>query len=331
MNHDDGIPRDTVHGPGGRREGHYDARYDARYDADPGADPGAGHDGGYAGYDASHGAPRQGGRRPGGRHPGGPHGGGPRRLPQRGGRRPDDDRRGGLPRWMAVAALGSAAVVTIAGAGYALTRPSDSPSGSTAGAADLPGQPATDTTVSPGASPEATPTPTTSASPTAKPKAKPKPVRKATPTRKPSRTSSPGSGARPPSSGGSVPSTSAGQVVSLTNAERARKGCGPVTIDSRLQTAAQRHSADMVARDYFSHSSPDGKGPGDRITAAGYRWSTYGENIAAGQPTPASVVSAWMNSSGHRANILNCSFKNIGVGLARKGGTPYWTQVFGAR
>ncbi|MGC4953603.1 CAP domain-containing protein [Actinomadura citrea] len=134
-----------------------------------------------------------------------------------------------------------------------------------------------------------------------------------------------------PGSGGSGGGTLAQQVVSLTNAERAKNGCGALTVDSRLQAAAQGHSDDMVARDFFDHTNPSGKNPGDRITAAGYRWSTYGENIAYGQRTPAAVMSAWMNSSGHRANILNCRFKNIGGGVTLKSGTPYWTQNFGTR
>jgi uncharacterized protein YkwD len=87
----------------------------------------------------------------------------------------------------------------------------------------------------------------------------------------------------------------------------------------------------MAARDYFDHTSPDGKDPGDRITAAGYQWTTYGENIARGQQTPAAVMDSWMNSPGHRANILNCSFKEIGLGVHEGSGGPWWTQVFGAR
>jgi uncharacterized protein YkwD len=116
-------------------------------------------------------------------------------------------------------------------------------------------------------------------------------------------------------------------VISLVNSERSKAGCGPVRSNSLLRTAAQRHSEDMVARDYFDHSSPDGKDPGDRVTATGYKWSTYGENIAAGQSTPAAVMDAWMKSPGHRANILNCAFKEVGIGLA----DLHWTQVFGAR
>jgi uncharacterized protein YkwD len=117
------------------------------------------------------------------------------------------------------------------------------------------------------------------------------------------------------------------EVTRLSNAERAKAGCAPVRIDARLNAASQAHSKDMVDRDYFSHSSPDGKGPGDRASAAGYpSWS--GENIAAGYPTPAAVVQGWMNSPGHKANILNCGSKATGVGFdARKN---MWTQMFGS-
>ncbi|ARX89048.1 hypothetical protein SMD44_08535 [Streptomyces alboflavus] len=120
-------------------------------------------------------------------------------------------------------------------------------------------------------------------------------------------------------------------MLSLVNAERQKAGCRPLTTNSKLATAAQRHSADMKARNYFSHTSPDGTDPGRRITAAGYRWSTYGENIARGQQTAKSVMTSWMNSSGHRANILNCSFKELGVGVVKGSGGPWWTQNFGAR
>ncbi|MCC3769714.1 sigma-70 family RNA polymerase sigma factor [Streptomyces sp. UNOC14_S4] len=121
------------------------------------------------------------------------------------------------------------------------------------------------------------------------------------------------------------------QVTALVNAERAKAGCSPVTENGTLDRAAQGHSDDMAARNFFDHTNPDGKGPGDRITAAGYRWSTYGENIAYGQQDPASVMDSWMHSDGHRRNILNCSFKEIGVGVNHAPGGPRWTQVFGAR
>ncbi|MFD5892643.1 CAP domain-containing protein [Streptomyces sp. NPDC060366] len=123
----------------------------------------------------------------------------------------------------------------------------------------------------------------------------------------------------------------ADQVTTLVNSERSKAGCGPVSANSQLDTAALRHSQDMAAKDYFDHNSPDGKDPGDRITAAGYQWSTYGENIARGQQTAAQVMEGWMNSPGHRANILNCAFKEIGVGVHNESGGPWWTQAFGAR
>jgi len=115
-------------------------------------------------------------------------------------------------------------------------------------------------------------------------------------------------------------------VTRLTNVERAKAGCGTLRIDARLTTAARLHSQDMVDRGYFSHTSPEGEGPGDRAEAAGYpRWS--GENIAAGYATPAAVVRGWMNSDGHRANILNCSSKATGVGYDPR--EDMWTQMFG--
>ncbi|MFF5536500.1 sigma-70 family RNA polymerase sigma factor [Streptomyces cinerochromogenes] len=128
-----------------------------------------------------------------------------------------------------------------------------------------------------------------------------------------------------------APTGTVAQVVALVNKERAAAGCGPVTEDAQLDRAAQGHSDDMAARGFFDHTNPDGDGPGERITAAGYRWSTYGENIARGQQTPQDVMDSWMNSPGHRANILNCSFKNIGVGVHNGSGGPWWTQAFGAK
>jgi uncharacterized protein YkwD len=131
---------------------------------------------------------------------------------------------------------------------------------------------------------------------------------------------------QPSSSSGS----SAAQVVALVNAERAKVGCGPVAESSRLDAAAYGHSKDMATQDYFSHVSQDGRTFDVRIRAAGYSGRTLGENIAAGQATPAAVMQSWMNSAGHRANILNCSFKDLGVGVARGGSYGiYWTQDFG--
>ncbi|GAB2789401.1 CAP domain-containing protein [Streptomyces chlorus] len=134
-----------------------------------------------------------------------------------------------------------------------------------------------------------------------------------------------------------VPLTPAGltrtvtDVVDLTNRERARAGLPPLAVDSLLVTAAQAHSADMVARDFYSHTAPGGSRPWDRAAAAGSARRTIGENIACGQRSAAEVVEGWMNSPGHRANILKPDFTHIGVGFAGGGraGT-YWTQLFGA-
>jgi uncharacterized protein YkwD len=174
-------------------------------------------------------------------------------------------------------------------------------------------------------SPSATPSPSASPKPSPSPtkiavKARPVPVTKA-PAPKP-RTTTPA-----PLS----PDLAAErEVVRLVNAERAKAGCGALRQDTRLDTAARGHSADMARRNYFSHTTPDGVDPWERARAAGYNTPT-GENIAMGQRTAAEVTKAWMNSSGHRANILNCDSKAIGMGLARNsGGTTYWTQMFGS-
>ncbi|MEV7342011.1 CAP domain-containing protein [Streptomyces sp. NPDC093544] len=123
----------------------------------------------------------------------------------------------------------------------------------------------------------------------------------------------------------------ASEVVALTNAERAAAGLRPLSVDPLLTNAAQAHSDDMVARAFYSHVSPDGTQPWDRAAAAGSTRRTIGENIACGQRSPAEVVLGWMNSPGHRANILKPAFTHIGIGLAGGGkmGT-YWTQLFGA-
>ena len=118
-------------------------------------------------------------------------------------------------------------------------------------------------------------------------------------------------------------------VASRTNAERDKAGCPALRIDERLRQAARGHSEDMAERNYFSHDSPEGTTPWDRAKAAGYR-DPSGENIARGYPDASSVVEAWMNSPGHRANILNCDSMAIGVGVdVTADSGPYWTQMFG--
>jgi uncharacterized protein YkwD len=117
------------------------------------------------------------------------------------------------------------------------------------------------------------------------------------------------------------------RVVALVNSERGKAGCSPVTLNAKLSKAAQAHSEDMAAHRNMSHTGSDGSDPGARITRAGYTWSTYGENVAYGYATPESVMAAWMASPGHKRNILDCGFKEIGVGLAQP--DNYWTQDFG--
>ncbi|MFI9718166.1 sigma-70 family RNA polymerase sigma factor [Streptomyces sp. NPDC052396] len=186
------------------------------------------------------------------------------------------------------------------------------------------------------------PSPSASARPSASPSPKAKPSASASHTAKPS--ARPSTEAPEPSATSERPvpkpvsptvddasGSLAQQVIALVNAERGKVGCSPVRNNSQLAAAAQRHSDDMAARNFFDHTNPDGQGPGERITAAGYQWSTYGENIAYGQATPASVMDSWMHSPGHRANILNCSFKDLGVGINQAPGGPRWTQDFGAR
>ncbi|GIE80719.1 hypothetical protein Aph02nite_66690 [Actinoplanes philippinensis] len=119
------------------------------------------------------------------------------------------------------------------------------------------------------------------------------------------------------------------EVVTLTNAQRTSNGCPAARTDDRLTAAARAHSADMVARNFFDHTGSDGSNFVTRANRAGYT-APSGENIAYGYRSPQEVVTGWMNSPGHRANILNCESVAIGVGLATKSdGTPYWTQVFG--
>ena len=121
------------------------------------------------------------------------------------------------------------------------------------------------------------------------------------------------------------------QVITLVNRERAKVKCSPLRIGTALGKAAQLHSADMAKYNYFSHTSRDGRSPWQRIRAQNYAYGSA-ENIAAGQRTPAAVMDAWMNSAGHRENILNCSNKAVGVGVARGGSYGiYWTQDFGTR
>lgn len=116
------------------------------------------------------------------------------------------------------------------------------------------------------------------------------------------------------------------EVVRLVNEHRVQNGLKPLTANWELSRVARYKSQDMVDHRYFSHTSPTYGTPFQMIKAFGLSFRTAGENIAYGQRTPQAVVNAWMNSSGHRANILNASYTQIGVGYVADG--HYWTQMF---
>ncbi|MCP8971284.1 CAP domain-containing protein [Ectobacillus ponti] len=116
------------------------------------------------------------------------------------------------------------------------------------------------------------------------------------------------------------------KVVSLTNAERAKAGLRPLQVDTKLSQVARAKSQDMASHNYFSHTSPTYGSPFDMMKQFGVTYSYAGENIAMGQRTPEEVMTAWMNSAGHRANILNKSYTHIGVGYVS--GKNVWTQEF---
>ena len=119
------------------------------------------------------------------------------------------------------------------------------------------------------------------------------------------------------------------EVVRLVNEERAKNGLKPLTYDWELSRVARIKSQDMKDNKYFSHTSPIYGSPFQMMKSFGIKYRSAGENIARGQATPQAVVNAWMNSSGHRANILNSSFTHIGVGYVANG--KYWTQMFVGR
>lgn len=119
------------------------------------------------------------------------------------------------------------------------------------------------------------------------------------------------------------------QVVQLVNVERQKVGLSALTLDSSISNVARTKSKDMASNNYFAHQSPTYGSAGDMLKQFGVNYSAWGENIASGQRTPEAVVSAWMHSEGHKANILSSNFTKIGVGYAvNSNGTPYWTQMF---
>lgn len=125
--------------------------------------------------------------------------------------------------------------------------------------------------------------------------------------------------------------TPAQQMLTLVNAERTKAGCQPVRLDARLNAAATKHSQDMAKNNFFSHTGRDGSTFVTRIKREGYT-APRSENIAAGNTTAQATMRQWMNSTGHRRNILDCTAKDMGVGVASSPTSTYrtyWTQDFG--
>ncbi len=135
----------------------------------------------------------------------------------------------------------------------------------------------------------------------------------------------------PPPSGGSMSvgeRALADEVLRLVNVERVAASLAPLQWHEAASTVAYDHDVDMDARNFFAHVNPDGQDPLDRVVEAGITgFSAVGENIARGQPSPAAVMSDWMGSTGHRANILNPGYTHLGVGVLDTSDT-WWTQVF---
>lgn len=122
------------------------------------------------------------------------------------------------------------------------------------------------------------------------------------------------------------------QVLTLINTHREQNGLPALANNSRLNVSSHNHSLDMARRGYFSHTSLDGRSPFDRMRAAGYNCGTMGENIAAGQRSAQQVFDAWKKSAGHNKNMLNRSYKSVGIGLVHMPGSKYgyyWTTNFG--
>ncbi len=187
------------------------------------------------------------------------------------------------------------------------------------------------------AKPSALPTAVPTATPTQAPSAEPTAVPTQEPTATPAQTPS----AEPTAELLATPSPTTApagerameqEVLKLVNQARAENGLNPLSWADDLADIARAHSADMIERGFFSHTNPDGQSPFDRIKNNGISYRAAAENIAYGQPDAEAVMNSWMNSAGHRANILNENLKEIGIGAVKdSNGTVYWTQVFVTR
>lgn len=185
--------------------------------------------------------------------------------------------------------------------------------------------PSKPTPTAPTATPTAPAKPTTVPSATPVP-AKPTPAPAVTPTPAPTATPAPATAPSAPASTGATVQKSgfAAQVVDLVNQERAKAGLSALKTDAKLTTVADAKAKDMYNNNYFDHNSPTYGSPFDMMKQFGVTYSYAGENIAMGQQSPTEVMTAWMNSPGHKANILNANFKSIGVAYFN----GEWVQEF---
>ncbi|MFF9147704.1 sigma-70 family RNA polymerase sigma factor [Streptomyces sp. NPDC014861] len=171
----------------------------------------------------------------------------------------------------------------------------------------------------PATTPPRTPAPTpdtTTATPT---RPTPTPTRTATTTAPtPSRSVAP------------TPADPGERVTELVNRLRAKAGCGPLRTDARLTAAARAYARDMTARGYYGHASPEGEFADSRMTAAGYQWSAWAENLAQGQPDPATVVESWRDDAGHERNLLDCAYRDTGVAAVPGPDGTVWVQKLAA-
>ncbi|MGW2637984.1 CAP domain-containing protein [Streptomyces sp. NPDC001348] len=200
------------------------------------------------------------------------------------------------------------------GSGTSTSRDTDRPAAPASPSASAPASPSASASQSP------VPTRTPSKRPTAKVPAQPRTTPSRPASKAPVKTSAPVTV--------SAEAAAEAEVLKLVNEERAKVGCSALSANSSLTKLAEGFSSDMAARGFFDHTDPDGATPWDRAAKAGIS-GLGGENIARGQADAASVMEAWMNSPGHRANILNCDFKTLGVGVHYGSGGPWWTQDFG--
>ncbi|MFE1818098.1 CAP domain-containing protein [Streptomyces anulatus] len=225
--------------------------------------------------------------------------------------------------------------------GGSSTAPADRSASPTSRGSERPGAPSKAPSKTPSKTPSETPSKSAAPYTSKKPAATPSEKSKAPTTSKaPEKSTAPASkapappktsSAPPPSKKPSPSPTDASartEVLALVNQERAKVGCSPLSTSAPLTSLAQNFSEDMAARGFFDHTDPDGDTPWDRAAQAGVQ-GLGAENIARGQADAQAVMEGWMNSEGHRANILNCDYKTIGIGVHEGSGGPWWVQNFG--